>query len=274
MYSGYIIYCMMRSSKNNKKKHIKKRLRKPEEDYEDDELLEDDDDDSTEHRLLSENVQRWLITTVLAIIAVFLLFSIFGYAGIAGEFTYNRALMPTFGYGAIFVPIAILTIIAYRITGRRIWIYEWLGLVGLLISIVAFLDITVSTAELAAGGTLGTILGGHLFVKNFGIVLGMLLVVALGFIAGFILYDPRLVSIRSLLQIMMDRNIPEPNVGGVEYEEDDDEEEEDDEEDEGEDDEEDEEEDDRNMEGIRAQKKKDPPTVSYTHLTLPTNREV
>ena len=204
---------------------------------------EDDDDEFDEVEDLSPEqhrravITKWLVTVVLGLLGIFMAMSIFDLAGNAGARVYSSLLFPVFGYGAVIVPILLITIVGYRLFGRQYRIYEIFGTVGLLVAVLAFLDIMLSTTEIAAGGSLGTLVGGAFFVKNFGIFLGMIFVVVLLFTSGFILYDPHLVSVKTLVNALRrDRqytaqdDVSEEDEDEDEEGEDDDDEEEDEEE--------------------------------------------
>lgn len=130
-------------------------------------------------------------------VSVFLAMSAFDSAGAIGQFIHNKVLMSIIGYGFIILPILGL-VFAYReFKSIDTTIKDRISILVVSLAAISLVDIFASSAELNAGGYIGKMIGSSL-VSGFDIYFSSILLIALIGIGAFIIFDPKLESIKKI----------------------------------------------------------------------------
>jgi S-DNA-T family DNA segregation ATPase FtsK/SpoIIIE len=138
------------------------------------------------------------------LVSLFLLMSAFGAAGNIGQFIHTKIIMGTIGYGFIILPIIGL-LFGYRAfkdinTHNR----DRVSLVAILFAFIGLIDIFVSSTIPNSGGFAGKTIGNTL-ISGFDVYFSSVLLVGLIGICSFIIFDPKLSSIKKIKKDLEER---------------------------------------------------------------------
>jgi len=145
------------------------------------------------------------VTGMLCIVlAVFFTMSAFGSAGTIGQFFHIKIVTYSIGYGFILIPL-LLSICAYRtIQEIHMRTQDIISFFVISLSIIGLIDIFGSHSEFNAGGLLGKTIGSNL-IAGFDIYFSSVLLIGSLVISAFIIFDPRLSSLKKVKESIADK---------------------------------------------------------------------
>ena len=147
---------------------------------------------------------KYVAGTLYVICAVFFTMASFGAAGNIGQFLHNKVVLEIIGYGFIFLPL-IFVFLAYK-TFRNINIRtrDKIGLTIMFLSLIGLIDIFFSNESINASGNFGKLIG-NILISGFDVVFSSVLLVGLFLTFTFIVFDPKLSSLKKIKESLTEK---------------------------------------------------------------------